>query len=65
MPQAFRQKCPLAKTGVLAEFNREYKRQRTTATASGCGFMSFSVATARLRRALVPLLVGGNAPRRF
>jgi hypothetical protein len=47
-------------SGVLAEFNREYKRQREAATLRGEGYMPFSTATARLRRALIPLLIGGK-----
>jgi hypothetical protein len=47
-------------TGVLVEFNRAFKRKRMAATASGEGFMSYSTAMLRLRKALVPLLQGGN-----
>jgi hypothetical protein len=47
-------------TGVLKEFNRAYKRRRTEAAANGQGFMTYAVAEARLRRALIPLLVGGK-----
>jgi hypothetical protein len=45
-------------TGVLKEFNRAYKRRRMAATARGEAFMTFKVAEARLRAALVPLLTG-------
>jgi hypothetical protein len=47
-------------TGVLKEFTRAYRRHRLAATARGEGFMSFAVAEARLRLALIPLLVGGE-----
>jgi hypothetical protein len=47
-------------TGVLKEFTRAYKRRRTEAAASGQGFMTYAVAEARLRRAQIPLLVGGK-----
>jgi hypothetical protein len=32
------------------------------ATARGEGFMSYATATARLRRALIPLLMNGGQP---
>jgi hypothetical protein len=48
--------------GVLQKFNAEFKRRRTDAKADGKGFMSYSVATSRLRRALVPLLMSGGHP---
>jgi hypothetical protein len=44
----------------LREFNRAYKQHRMAATARGEGFMSYATATARLRRALIPLLVNGR-----
>jgi hypothetical protein len=47
-------------TGVLKEFTKAYRRHRLAAAASGAGFMSFKVAEARLRFALIPLLVGGQ-----
>ena len=47
-------------TGTLKESNRAYKQHRMAATARGEGFMSYSTATARLRRALIPLLVNGR-----
>jgi hypothetical protein len=47
-------------TGALKEFNRAYKQHRMAATARGEGFMSYATATARLRRALIPLLVNGR-----
>jgi hypothetical protein len=47
-------------TGVLREFNRAFKRRRTEAMLRGEGFRNYKVAEARLRKALVPLLQGGN-----
>jgi hypothetical protein len=49
-------------TGVLMQFNREYKRRRTEATANGSGFMIYRVALGRLRLALVPLLMNNGQP---
>jgi hypothetical protein len=37
-----------------------YRRRRIAATLRGEGFMPFKTAELRLRRALIPLLVGGN-----
>jgi hypothetical protein len=50
----------IRKNGQLMKFNRQYKLRRAAATASGTGFMTFSTASARLRAALIPLLVGGG-----
>jgi hypothetical protein len=47
-------------TGVLKEFNRAYKKRRMAAATRGEGFMTYNVAEARLRLALIPLLVGGR-----
>jgi hypothetical protein len=47
-------------TGRLREFNRMFKRRRMEAMLNGRGFMSYAAAEARLRKALVPLLQGGN-----
>jgi hypothetical protein len=47
-------------TGVLKEFDRAYKRRRMAATARGEGFMTFKTAQARLRLALIPVLIGGG-----
>ncbi len=46
--------------GAMREFTRAYKRRRTEAAANGQGFMTYKVAELRLRRALIPLLVGGQ-----
>jgi hypothetical protein len=48
----------LRKTGGLREFNREFSARRNEARAAGHGFMSYSTATARLRSAMVEMLVG-------
>jgi hypothetical protein len=50
-------------TGILKEFNRAYRQRRMAAMASGKGFMAYRIAEARLRRALIPLLVGGGTIR--
>jgi hypothetical protein len=47
-------------TGVLKEFTKAYRRHRLAAAERGEGFMSFGNAEARLRKALIPLLVGGQ-----
>jgi hypothetical protein len=49
-------------TGVLREFNRAFKLRREAAMADGRGFMSYKIALARLRTALVPLLMNGGKP---
>jgi hypothetical protein len=48
--------------GAMREFTKMYKRRRMAATARGEGFMSYAVAEARLRKALVQLLQGGGKP---
>jgi hypothetical protein len=50
----------LWRTGGLTEFNREYTARRNEARAAGHGFMNYSAATARLRRALIAVLVSNN-----
>ena len=52
----------MRKNGQLAEFNRQYKRRRMAAGLRGEGFMSFKIAMARLKRALIPILLGGGQP---
>jgi hypothetical protein len=47
-------------TGVLKEFNRTYKARRQAAFARGEGFMSYQIALARLRSAMVPILMNGG-----
>ena len=49
------------RTGVLHEFNREYKRRRHGAQAEGRPFMPYSAAQVRLRKALVGI-AAGDAP---
>jgi hypothetical protein len=46
--------------GDMKEFTKAYRLLRMAAKARGEGFMSFKVAELRLRRALIPYLVGGN-----
>jgi hypothetical protein len=41
-------------TGVLAGFNREYKKRRMAAAVSGKGFLTYSKALARLRGRVGP-----------
>jgi hypothetical protein len=50
----------MRRSGQLAQFNKQYKQRRTEATANGRGFMSWSTAMTRLKRALVPLLMNGG-----
>jgi hypothetical protein len=42
----------------LREFNARYQAGRAAVLARGEGFIAYKVAEARLRRALIPLLVG-------
>jgi hypothetical protein len=49
-------------TGVLKEFNRAYKRRREAAFARGERFMKYKIALARLRSAMVPILMNGGNP---
>jgi hypothetical protein len=47
---------------VLKEFNRTYKARRQAAFARGEQFMKYKDALARLRSAMIPILMnGGNA----
>jgi hypothetical protein len=50
--------------GMLRMFNAEYKRRRMKAAANGQGFLSFRVATVRLRQAIVPHLIQGRSINR-
>jgi len=53
----------MRRSGQLAEFNKQYKRHRMAAGLRGEGFMSFATAMARLRAALIPMLVNdGRQP---
>jgi hypothetical protein len=49
---------------MLRSFNAEYKRRRMQAAANGQGFISFRLATARLRQAIVPHLIEGRSINR-
>jgi hypothetical protein len=49
-------------TGVLREFNRAYKTRRQAAFARGEHFMNYKVALARLRSAMVPILMNNGQP---
>jgi hypothetical protein len=49
-------------TGVLKEFNRAYKRRREAAFARGERFVKYKIALARLRSAMVPILMNGGNP---
>jgi hypothetical protein len=46
--------------GAMREFTKAYRRHRLAAMERGEGFMTFKTAEARLRKALIPLLVGGR-----
>jgi hypothetical protein len=46
--------------GTLREFNAKYKAGRAAAKAQGRGFMSYSAATLRLKKALLPALQTGQ-----
>lgn len=52
----------MRKSGALIEFNKQFKRRRMEATLSARGFMSYASALARLKAALIPLLVAGARP---
>jgi hypothetical protein len=48
------------RTGVLQEFNQEYRRQRLEAQRRGERFMGYAQATARLRRVFVETAAGNS-----
>ncbi len=50
----------MRRNGTLAEFNARYKSGRAAAAVEGRGFMAYSVAMARLKRALIPMLQQGK-----
>jgi hypothetical protein len=50
------------RTGVLHEFNQEYRRRRLEAQGRGERFMSYGEAMARLRRAITKVAATGSAP---
>jgi hypothetical protein len=47
----------MRRDGTLAEFNARYKSGRAAAAVEGKGFMGYGVAMARLKAALIPMLV--------
>jgi hypothetical protein len=49
-------------TGTLKEFKRAYKSRRQAAFARGEQFMLYATALARLRSAMVPILINGGKP---
>ena len=49
-------------TGVLHEFNQEYRRRRLEAQRRGERFMGYAQATARLRRTIAKVAATGAAP---
>jgi hypothetical protein len=49
-------------TGVLKEFTRTYKQRRIAAAERGEGFMSYGAALARLRQAMIPILMNNGKP---
>jgi hypothetical protein len=48
--------------GAMRQFTKTYKVMRLAAKQRGEGFMSFKAAEARLRKALIPLLMNGGQP---
>jgi hypothetical protein len=56
------------RTGVLHEFNQEYRRRRLAAQRRGQRFTGYAQATARLRRAITKVareVFGDGAPLSF
>jgi hypothetical protein len=50
------------RTGVLHEFNQEYRRRRLESQRRGEQFMGYAQATARLRRAITKVAATGTGP---
>lgn len=50
----------LRRDGTLRVFNARYRAGRAAAAAEGKGFMSFGVAMARFKKALIPMLQSGK-----
>ena len=50
----------MGRDGTLREFNRRYKAGRAAAAAEGRGYMNYSHARARLKKALIPGLQSGR-----
>jgi hypothetical protein len=52
----------LKASGIWLDFTKTYRQRRLAAKARGEGFMPFSAAELRFKRALVPLLQSGGKP---
>jgi hypothetical protein len=52
----------LRASGVMKQFTKTYKARRLAAKERGEGFMTFSAAELRFKRALIPLLQNGGKP---
>lgn len=52
----------MRKTGQLRAFTAEYKKRRQAAVDAGNKFMTYPVAEARLKKALIPRLTGSAEP---
>ena len=52
----------MQRTGVLHEFNQEYRRRRLEAQGRGERFMGYAQATVQLRRAITKVAATGTAP---
>ena len=50
------------RSGVLHEFNQEYRRRQLEAQGRGERFMGYAQAMARLRRAMIKVATTGTAP---
>ena len=50
----------MRRDGTLRVFNARYQAGRAAAAAEGKGFMSFGVAMARFKKALIPMLQSGK-----
>jgi hypothetical protein len=50
----------MRRDGILRVLNARYKAGRAAAAAEGNGFMSFRVAMARFKKALIPMLQSGK-----
>jgi hypothetical protein len=53
------------RSGVLHEFNQEYRRRRLKRQARGERFMGYAQAPARLRRAIAKVATSGTATAAF
>jgi hypothetical protein len=53
------------RNGDLATFNREYRTKRLAAAAAGTGFMAYTTAEKRLKRALMTAVADGTQGRPF